>query len=228
MNEKSKISHNYIAGGLAVLAFLAIAAYMYFHQAAPAYVENTATSTPITTNIDGVTVSGGDAAVADVPSQTVKVPDFKTPIAFGDAFTNDVRVALSAQLEEVIKIIEGDSQNFNAWIKLGIIRKMAGDYKGAESAWSYVKALYPKSTVPTDNLGSLYLDFIKNYPKAETNYKLSISSDSHDINAYEQLVSLYTIYGYGSTTTALTLLQQGIAANPNNQTLLQLQTQLSN
>ena len=91
----------------------------------------------------------------------------------------------------------------------------------------YVSKLYPTSSVPFDNLGSLYLDFIKEYRKAEENFKQAIENDAHDITAYQQLFSLYTLYGYKSDTSAAAeLVAQGLKDNPNNQTLLQYQVQL--
>ena len=220
--------HNMIMGILAALAIFAIGAYLLARPSAPS-TTTTGTSTPITTTIDGVTIKG-DATVTEVPNQTLKAPDFRIPLTFSDSTSADVRAALIGQFDATVKVLEGNKKSFDAWINLGTLRKMTGDYTGAETDWKYVASLYPKSTVPSDNLGGLYLDFLKNYPKEETYFKLSIANDSHDINAYQQLISLYTVYGYPSAQAgkdkALALVERGIAANPNNQTLLDLRTQL--
>jgi tetratricopeptide (TPR) repeat protein len=232
MPDQSRNPYNLIAGVLGVVAIIAIGMYMYTHRSTPA--DQTATSTPIaitgtTANLIELTTSStsGSYTVSEVPtSPKPQAPNFRIALTFGDAVSADVRTALTAQFDATVKVLAGDKTNFNGWINLGTLRKMVNDYTGAKTDWAYAATLYPKSTIPFDNLGELYLDYLKDYPKAEANFKQSISNDPHDINAYQQLVSLYTVYGYKDTATALTLIQQGLAANPDNQTLLQLQAQL--
>jgi tetratricopeptide (TPR) repeat protein len=217
--------HSIIASLLAVIVLIIAGAYLYTRPAAPA-VSGTGTSTPITTTQNGVTTAGGSATVTESP-QAPQAPNYKTPLVFGADVSADVRALFTNQFNQTVAAIEKDATSFGAWINLGILRKDTGDYQGAKADWSYMAALYSKSTLPTDNLGDLYMNFIKDYPKAESNFKLSLANDPHDINAYQQLVSLYTAYGYKGTSTALTLLTQGLKDNPNNQTLLQLQAQFS-
>ena len=231
MPNTSRNPHNIVAAALAIVAVVAIAGYFFIYRTPSTPASGpSASSTPVTTTVDGVTISGGTATVTEVPTNTVKAPDFRIPLTFNSSVATEVRAALTKQFEATVKILEGNKLSFDAWINLGTLRKVTGDYTGAETAWKYAANLYPKSTVPSDNLGSLYLDFLKNYPKAETSYKLSIANDPQDINAYQQLISLYTVYGYPSAQTgkdkALALIEQGLKANPNNQTLLDLRMQL--
>ena len=219
-------TRNYIiAGVLALIAVIAIALYIHAHPLNSSSSGQAATSTPITTTTNGVTVSGGNATVTE-QSPALVAPDYKKPLTFQADVSADVRAVFQHQFDLTIQALDKDKSSFAAWVNLSTLRKGTGDYKGSETILIYVSKLYPKSTVPTDNLGSLYLDFIKDYPKAESNFKASIGNDPHDINAYEQLTSLYTTYGYKDKATARALLQQGLAANPGNQTLLDLQTQL--
>ncbi len=190
-------------------------------------IEMSTTTIAITEN--GVTVRGGDVTVTEEKpaSPRPKAPDYKAPLTFASSVSEDVRGALERQRIATIAQLDKDPVSFNAWINLGNIRHTAGDYKGAEAAWTYAGVLYPKSSVPFDNLGWLYLDFIKDYPKAETNFLRAIANDAHDINAYEQLFSLYTMYGYvPRANAAADLVERGLKANPGNQTLLQMQEQL--
>ncbi|MFA7310045.1 MAG: tetratricopeptide repeat protein [Candidatus Paceibacterota bacterium] len=221
-------SYNLIIAVIGVLIILAIGAYLYTRtNTAPAVIEG-ASSTPITTNNNGVVTTGGSSTVTDVTPQKLVAPNYRTPLAFSASISSEVRAALNKQFDATVAIIAKDSINFQAWNNLGIVRKMAGDYKGAETAWKYVAALYPSSTIPFDNLGGLYLDFLKDYPKAEANFKVAIKNNAQDINAYEQLFALYTTYGYkAGTSAAADLIAQGLKANPDNQTLLQYQSQLN-
>lgn len=225
MPTNTRTRNGIVVAAFVLIAILAIAYFIYTRPGKSLPASQEATTTPITTTTDGVTVSGGTATVTELPSAPVP-PDYKKPLIFQTDVSADVRAAFQYQFDQTVKALDKDKLNFAAWVNLAILRKGTKDYKGTETILIYLSKLYPKSTVTFDNLGSLYLDFLKDYPKAELNYKTSIANDSHDINAYQQLVSLYTIYGYKDKATARTLLQQGIAANPGNQTLIQLQTQL--
>ena len=92
---------------------------------------------------------------------------------------------------------------------------MAGDYAGAAAVWTYTAKIYPQDASVQDSLGSLYLDFLKNYPKAEGAYLSAVQNRKDDLNAYRALYSLYADYGYKATTNAgEQILKQGMAANP--------------
>src|SRR3989344_5558094 len=227
--EKTAIPHGLIAALVGAAVLIGLGAYLYTRGAAPAPVNDVTNASSTTSSGDGVEIVGsGDVTVASVPA--VKAPEYRTPLSFSASVPAEVRIALSKQFDDAVETLTQDPRSYEGWVTIGILRKYVNDYKGAESAWGYAAKLYPKSTVPFSNLGSLYLDFLKDYPKAEANYKQALANDSHDINAYQQLVSLYTIYGYLSVQAgkdrALTLLEQGLSANPDNQTLLQLQAEV--
>jgi tetratricopeptide (TPR) repeat protein len=182
---------------------------------------------PNATTSQTITTPDGTYTITPVDDEGPAAPDYTKGIAYGAAVSADARTALNAQLAQTQAIIKSKPTDFEAWVNLGVLRKIGGDYQGAAEAWRYVAAIYPNSTVPLDNLAGLYMDFIKNYPKAEANLKASISLDAHDIHAYEMLVELYTTYGYKSKADALVLIRQGLVQNPNNATLTQLKAQLS-
>ena len=170
--------------------------------------------------------TGGEAIVREVSTQAPPPPDFQKPLVFSESVPSETRLAYTALFDEAVEMLERDSVDYQGWVTLGILRKFVNDYRGAEEAWGYAASIYPQSTVPFSNLGSLYLDFIKDYPKAEANYKQVLANDPHDINSYQQLVSLYTVYGYKDASTARVLIEQGLSENLGNQTLLQLRAQI--
>lgn len=228
MPQTNRNLHNYIAGGAALVAIIAIGIYLYANRSASPTLDEAASAGTTTTTVSGVTTAGGGAKVTEPAAPAApSAPDYRTPLAFSASTDAAVKLALQKQFDATVAILAKKSTDFSAWVNLGILRKTVGDYKGAEADWIYVTKLYPSSTVGFDNLGELYLDFLKDYPKAEANFKQSIKIDSHDINAYQQLFSLYTTYGYKQgTSAAADLVAQGLKANPNSQTLLQLQSQL--
>jgi tetratricopeptide (TPR) repeat protein len=216
---------------LGLLALVAIGAVGY---AVVSSKGTTATSTdsgivfdPNATTSQTIETPNGSYTITPVTDDAPTPPNYKKAVAFKGEVSTEVRDAINAQLKETQDVIAGDQYNFEAWVNLGILHKIGGDYEGAAEIWRYVAAIYPNSTVPLDNLGGLYMDFLKNYARAETNFKASIALDSHDINAYQQLVSLYTVYGYKGTSTAVALIEQGLAANPGNASLTQLKAELS-
>lgn len=229
MPHTNRNLHNYIAGAIALIAIIAVGAYLFMNRGTDSVGSNATSTATTTTNVDGVTVAGGTATVTENSgARAPAAPNYKTPLSFSATMDEAVKLALQKQFDATVSMIDKDKTSFQGWVNLGIIRKMVGDYKGAEAAWKYVVQIYPSSTVGFDNLGALYLDFIKDYAKAEAMFKQSITLDSHDINAYQQLFSLYTTYGYKQgAAVAAELLAAGLKANPGNETLLQLQSQLS-
>ena len=146
---------------------------------------------------------------------------------FDENVAKEIQVLLEKKFDDLQVIFASDTTNFSAWIESGILRKAAGDYMGAAEDWGYVAKLYPKSTIPFDNLGDLYLNFLKDYPKAEANFKTSIAFNPNNIHAYQQLFALYTLYGYKTDTSAATnLVSEGLKKNPGNETLLQMEQAL--
>ncbi len=71
------------------------------------------------------------------------------------------------------------------------------------------------------------MNFVKDYPKAEDSYTTAISMNANVIGYYQDLYTLYTYLYKTNTTAAADILKEGLANNPGNQTLLQLQQQMS-
>ncbi len=180
-----------------------------------ASLENATSTSNVSTSTSGIKVVGsGDVTVTEEPN-TPKF-DFSKPIAFSASIASDVRAALNVNLKNAQDALAKNVADFNAWIQLGNAHLVGGDAKAAEEIWLHAAALFPKNIVTYDNLGGLYLDYLKDYPKAETMFKKAIALGSHDVAAYRNLFSLYTDYGYkAGTSAAEDILKQGIANNPD-------------
>ncbi len=216
--------------GIGALLLVAAGAYVVVSGGLTTGTGNleTESTTNIVASGDGVEVGGsghGTIAVAENQNNAV-IPDYKEPLSIADSLSAEVRNALSAQFEVTVAALAKDETDFAAWNNLAILRKTAGDYAGAEEIWIYVSKVFPSSAVPFNNLGVLYMDFLKDYAKAEVNFKRAVTNNSGDVNAYQQLVSLYTVYGYKDKAAALELIEQGLRDNPSSQSLLQLKTQV--
>ena len=116
-----------------------------------------------------------------------------------------------------------------ALLAQGQTKKNAGDYRGAATIWESVALSHTfVSFIAYANLADLYMNFIRDYPQAEVDLNQVIALKPDYIDAYRNLYSLYTVYGYkAGTSAAADILAQGLKNNPNNQDLLNLQAQLN-
>ncbi len=208
-----------LAGGLALAALIVVGiAWSLYPKPAAAPATEATSTTPVatTTSHDGITASGGGFTVAD--GDTIELPtppDFRAPIAYADTVSPEVRAALAARAKALQEKLAKDSFDLAAWIDLGTIRKMAGDYRGAETAWVFVNAVAPEHPTAIANLADLYMNFLHDYPKAESRYLRLIALDTHQVGAYASLGMLYQHFYKIQTTAAEEILLKGIAANPD-------------
>ncbi len=191
------------------------------------------TSTPAsTTNItsdlgNGVSVTGpGKVELVDT---SVPPPSLTGASSISPSLSADVRTNLEAKEQALITELKKDPTRVDLWLSLGVYRKMAGDYSGAIAAWSYVAAAGPSSInyIAYCNFGDLYMNFQKDYPKAETNLKKAIEINPKVIDYYRSLFTLYRSFYKTNTSAAADIVAQGLRANPNNPDLLALKAQLS-
>lgn len=211
-----KTTHRNFLVTAAVIIILA-AGILYAKKAAAPAPGAAGSATTTTLALPGggsIAVSGNGAVIKEVDT-TISVPSYSKPLVFSSSTTSDVQSALTAQFEALQSIFKSKPTDYEAWLQLGIIRKIGGDYAGAAADWTYVGELYPKSPVPHDDLGDLYLNFTKEYAKAEGEYKQAIALNPQDANAYRALFSLYADFGYKTgTTAAVDIMKQAIANNP--------------
>jgi len=173
-----------------------------------------------TTTTDGVTYTGEGSVMVEEDTNTAQTntetSDFMRPLVFKADLSGEVESVLEAQFREVREILAETPDDFNALSSLGLVRKIAGDYTEAARVWEYVSRIYPNNAVTFSGLGDLYLNFIKNYAKAEVAYKQAIKIAPNSTDAYRNLFALYTDYGYDAGATAAEdILKEGIIKNPN-------------
>ena len=205
-----------------VLAVIAAGFFLFARQAGegapPSDTSaNTMTINPASTTISktqsGVTGTG-EFKVSLVSSDKLPpAPDFHAPIKFSVDVTPEIRAQLEKSSAILIGRIETDSTDLRSWIDLGTLRKIGGDYKGAEVIWQFVTRAAPDNSIAFENLGDLYQNFLKDYPKAETSFLAAIRVNAGDTNPYRSLFVLYsTVYKTG-TSAAEDILKKGIAMN---------------
>jgi len=149
-----------------------------------------------------------------VANPGIPMPDFKATLSC--TLSADICDRVHTQMVDIVATLTKNSSDYSAWISLGILHKTAGDYKAAARDWEYVSALYPKNTQSFGNLGDLYMHFIKDYTRAESNYLKEVKNSPTNLDAYRDLFTLYTQTSYqASASAAENILKAGIAANPD-------------
>ncbi len=191
---------------LAIVLVVAAGAFLWYNNSNG--VSSMATSTSATSTAQNT----GGYTITQVPIP--QAPDFKAQLQFASDVSVDIRMQLQKEDAIVVATLTKTPGDLNAWVNLGTLHKMAGDYQGAATIWSYVASLYPQSPAAYDNLGDLYQNFLKNYAKAESNFLAAIQQKPDDTNPYRALYEMYTsVYKVGSSA-AEDILKKGIAANP--------------
>lgn len=173
-----------IAGGVIIIA---IAAFFLASRAeAPVVTEDnqSATTTDESGNIDLSTVSTTSITHAngytitpisiDNTATAPKAPGYTSPVLFNTAVGADVRAAIAVQLADIKSILDKNPKDIDAWLRLGTLHKIGGDYSGAETIWLYVSKAWPADYIAFNNLANLYLSEGKT-ADAKAMYKLAIA-----------------------------------------------------
>ncbi len=129
-------------------------------------------------NIDfsgiSTTTTVGGYTIEPIPVNEVYRPDYTKPIVYSASVSVEVKAAIEVQFAKAKELLAKDPMDFNTWIDLGTIHKMAGDYKGAEAIWIYASKQW-ESDVAHANLGDLYLNFLKDKTKAAASFQAALA-----------------------------------------------------
>jgi len=174
-------------------------------------VPNTKTSVTLTTKGSGYTIE----QVPITHTQAPQTPEYKAPLVCAPSISTDTCAMLTKQAVTATTAITKNKSDLDTWINLGVVRKQAGDYKGAEAAWQYVSAVSPTNIISFNNLGDLYMSYLKDYPKAVASYMQEIKNLPTNLDSYKNIFQIYTTTSYtGGAGAAEAILKQGIVANP--------------
>jgi tetratricopeptide (TPR) repeat protein len=152
----------------------------------------------------------------------VVTPDYTQPISFSGNLSSDIKAELTQELKKTQQIIKTSPLDLKAWLNLGTVYKIGGDYEHARIAWEFITEVAPGSVSQYFNLGDLYMNYLKDYPKAESNYKKVIDLRPGVIDVYQNLYYLYLNSYKTDTSAARDILELGLKNNPGNPTLTTL------
>jgi tetratricopeptide (TPR) repeat protein len=222
-------SRNQIIGfALVAIAAVIVGGYVLWQGAHHQGFGNTQTATTTSGTTTTMQISSTTEIVTTPTGQSYTVtqlpiknappaPAFKGAISCPSDMAPEVCTNIQTRDATIVARLQKSSTDFAAWVDLGTLRKIAGDYPGAIAAWNYVVALYPSNATAYYNLGDLYQNSLKDYAKAEVNYLLAIKYAPSDPGSYENLFTIYTTTSYkAGTTAAADILKKGIVANPKS------------
>jgi len=150
----------------------------------------------------------------------IPVPNLDRPLILLVSMSEEAESILRGNVNILIDDLKKDSSQADKWLDLGIQRKIAGDYEGASDAWEYAAALQPLSSIPFFNLGDLYHYYLKDFPRAEENFRQSIANDPSFIQAYRSLHEMYALSYTEKADLADDILLEGLQKNENHTDLL--------
>ncbi len=162
-------------------------------------------------------------AYTDTPS--IPVPDLDREIVFTENTSDEAKRIISEKINKLVKELKENSNLFQNWTNLGLYRKAAGDYEGARDAWEYIRAVNPKDSLSSRNLGDLYGYYLNDPQKAEENFLKAIETDPSQIEYYFKTAEFYR-EGMEDPTKARAIVQQGIESNPSSKELKSLLSSL--
>ena len=176
-----------------------------------------------------LTEDSGNAEVKQIPivdinnvtkEQELNYPDFNRTVVFPDSFSEEARVIINNNITTLRANLEKDKDSVGDWLDLAMQYKIIEDYKYTRDIWEFLSASFTVSSTVLNNLRDLYHYNLKDFPKAEENFRKTIENDKSNIQAYLGLHELYK-YSYKQETSMVTgILIEGIEANPSNTDLL--------
>lgn len=150
----------------------------------------TTTTTGNTTNIGGVEMSVSRDQTETV-EPTIPTPNLSRDIMFGPFAVSPGKEMGEARIKELQGLLLDDHLNFENWIELGLTYSSVGDYEGAVESYEYAAALRPKSFLPHANMAFVYGWHLKDFVRAEAEYKKALAINPGEWYINQQLFEFY-------------------------------------
>lgn len=131
-------------------------------------------------------------------------------------FTESEKQEIYRTLQNYGKTVKENPDFFDGWIKLGLYKKIIGDYEGSRDAWEYASIIRPGNSLSFANLGELYWRYLHLYSQAEKNFRMSLTNDPANPSVYVSLSGVYFHSLKEKSNLADDILLEGIAANPQS------------
>lgn len=177
-----------------------------------------------------VAVGKGDFKIQQITDNSTinfpkPLPDLNRKVVFSTNVNEEVKSLILSKIEDSKNILKENPTSLSSWLDLGIYHKMAGDINGAIIYFDYAGKLAPSTFMPFANLADLYGYYVKDFPKAETNFNLAIANSKDQSFSYFKFAEFYRDV-LNDKQKALEVVERGLKAIPNNKELLALKESL--
>ena len=145
-------------------------------------------------NEDTSATSEGEGGVIETtsPEETFQLaPAIEQEIIFPDRYSKDAVALLEVRFIETKNLLENNPSSIEGWIDLGVLRRTAGDFKGAEEVLIFATLLNPDYYLAFANLGDLYGYYLRDVVKAEESFLKAIENAPTEEVLYRQFADYY-------------------------------------
>lgn len=172
------------------------------------------TSTP--PDITVRSVSEGTAAEEIEIENSTAIPNIDREIVIPDFYPPSAAMNMREKIALARGEIENDPSLFESWLILGNLYNDIHDWEGAIEIYEFLNETSPENSITFVNAGNLYHLHLKDFPKAETNFRQAIINNPTNQIAYSSFHELYKYSYKQDSTLAVDILKEGLAALPGN------------
>lgn len=216
MDPRTQRWYGIAAGGVVIVAVIAIFLATHNKAIAPSTSTDTATSTFPALATTSSSNSNGNAQITGIADEsTLQKPDLNRPYTPLASWPASVQADSRQKVATAVQQLKFNPNGIAYWLQLAMYRKSAQDYVGAEEVWVYITKRWTTDPIAFANLGDLYAFYLKDSTKAVEYWNKAIALDPKNINLYLSL-STYQSVNLKDTAAARATLQAGLKANPGD------------
>ncbi|MBI2096865.1 MAG: tetratricopeptide repeat protein [Candidatus Sungbacteria bacterium] len=131
-------------------------------------------------------------------------------------FNDEQKKVIRQGILDAAGSIDVDPDVLDPWLKLGLYKKVIGDYEGARDAWEYAGLVRPRNVISFKNLGELYWHYLPDFERAEKNLRVAIENEPQLVDAYITLSDIYHYSYHEKADLADDVLLEGLENNPGS------------
>ncbi|MBI4114443.1 MAG: hypothetical protein HY445_01220 [Candidatus Niyogibacteria bacterium] len=162
----------------------------------------------------------GGSVATPAPTPEMQVPNLDRPITFPDFLPPEAIEARHNAIASIREALQGNPDQIDYWLELGILQKQLEDYEGAREAWEYAAFIRPDDARAYNNLADLHAYYLHDNQKAEEYFLKTIEKSPASMQYYTSAFGFY-INALKDKEKARLLLLRGIKDNPDSSKVLQ-------
>lgn len=170
---------------------------------------------------DKSTANGNIGGVATL-DESVPAPSLDREVTAPEYFPQEAKDILLANIADAKGRIEENPGDLSSWLDLAIFYKTAEDYEGAEAIWLYINKAAEGQSISAHNLGDLYHLYLKDYKKAEGQFREALRRNPGQTFTYAALHELYRYSYKTDTNLAVDVIMEGLQVDPGAIDLMKL------